>query len=335
MSIDIPDCTKLPLSEHIEAYNKRNKVTREHVDSIQCNQDLVEKVIYNYLIVKRILKNLYWQDLMVCKHVCKTWHAAIKSLALECRGPREFGIIFKPGRSEFIKSGNLNVRPLLVLTFICVKYKEIMIRECKSIVPKTCQPSCGEYHCFLDIVDKFTNAPKDCMITVICKKSEDRFIPLPVEDVPYNSYFVSGLYIPIIPQVRCRRIIIRPEHPFHCLSITSSIDRIVAKNEIFKGVIVFASNDMFGNALNSTVSEHLKEVQPNVPFAIGGCVTECTIKHSDVKIKNNTNALNNIMSIIAFTVPKNKENESNFDMFSLILDSKMKTKDNIEHITIF
>lgn len=74
---ELPRCIKLQLDEHLQAYIKNNPLVRDYIESVNCDQNIVDKVILNYIIVKQILSNLDWQDKMLCNHVCTTWHSAL------------------------------------------------------------------------------------------------------------------------------------------------------------------------------------------------------------------------------------------------------------------
>lgn len=91
--------------------------------------------------------------------------------------------------------------------------------------------------------------------------------------------------------------------------------------------------------------------QPNVPYALGGCIVDDTMASSEdmdtmvERIKASQDIVSeNLVSIGLFTVPKNfdetqTENSCNFNMFSLILESsdwsKAKMQSAINEVILY
>ncbi|XP_041987454.1 uncharacterized protein LOC121739172 [Aricia agestis] len=343
---ELPSCIKLQLNDHIKAYIKRNTLLRDHVESIDCNQNIVDKVILNYIIAKQILSNLDWQDKMLCNNVCTTWHSAVQSLIKENTRPEDFVIDFHPRslscKTHFRKSGNFNKEPLVVINFANIS-AYTMTHQCKNIEPRTCQPSCKRAHSFLDVIYKYTSAPKDCMITI--KSDYLSYMPLPQSVTSRHTIthlksapFIGGLYIPSIPDVEFHRINIKSYNNMK-EDFFDVVERL-STTRIFKGIVVFVTDKYLLHTVEDIILlNHFKKVQPDIPYALGGCIVDDTIfDHNDIQgvvdsINENKHYISeNLISIAAFTVPKDKGNaESNFDMFSLILDSSEWSKAKIEH----
>lgn len=84
--------------------------------------------------------------------------------------------------------------------------------------------------------------------------------------------------------------------------------------------------------------------QPTVPYALGGCIVEDTLRNPKDILLNieGTNEgveyiTENLVSIGVFSVPKLGNNvqpdpECQFDMYSLILESSDWAKDKIENV---
>ncbi|KAG6444808.1 hypothetical protein O3G_MSEX003588 [Manduca sexta] len=143
-------CTKLTVAENILAYIQKRELDRV-VEDIKCDSSLLESVMANYVIAKKIISNLSWQEKFLCKHVCSMWHSAVVALQKEQLEPADFVVNDLPVtvskiNSVFKKSTNFYTEPLAVLTFANMLGFSAT-NDCGSITPNPCSPACQNVHC--------------------------------------------------------------------------------------------------------------------------------------------------------------------------------------------
>ncbi|XP_059053809.1 uncharacterized protein LOC131848069 isoform X2 [Achroia grisella] len=153
---------------------------------------------------------------------------------------------------------------------------------------------------------------------------------------------ISGLYIPTIPDVK-----------YQVINIKSNSDlekafyyevREESKDNIFKGVIVYVTEKYLLHSVEDFhYLNYFREVQPDIPYALGGCIVEDSIYDKN-DIKLNIDCVNtgdyfvseNLISIGIFSVPKsiiNTEGEKcSFDMYSLVIESTDWHKTKIQKV---
>lgn len=137
--------SKLKLRDNIAAYFEKRELLRE-TKPVTCDEGLVQNVVLNYIIVKRILSTLCWQDRLLCKHVCSTWRSAVNALAKEQIAPVDFLFEINSHRHEnaidkYKKSGTFYNEPLA--TFVFANNQGItMSTLCEDISPSPCSPPC-------------------------------------------------------------------------------------------------------------------------------------------------------------------------------------------------
>lgn len=104
------------------------------------------------------------------------------------------------------------------------------------------------------------------------------------------------------------------------------------------------TNKSVKNRLTVFTKEVSVSRQPDIPYAMGGCICEDTVCDSNdinhfVNDTSGEAVSDNLISIGIFTIPKNIENESNFDMFSLIIESsewdKQKIHASIAQVSLY
>ncbi|XP_068618368.1 uncharacterized protein [Battus philenor] len=343
-------CVKLQLKENIAAYIDKRELIRSS-DPLVCNNALKEKVASNYVIVKQIISNLSWQDKLICKLVCSTWYSAVQALQKELLSPEDFVVdlhcSFKSGgKGWFKQSGIPNTEPLAIFTF-ANSAGFMGLSKCKVISPRPCEQPCLKEHSLLDLVNRQFNAPKNCMLTVRANYLVYRPLPRSITyrhsinqyKFTWNSLFLSGLFIPNIPNVGFKLLNISSQSQ-ECLQqqFYSVVDK-VSKDHIIKGVLVYVTEKYLLNSVEDIVFlNYFKEVQPNIPYALGGCIIEDTlseeseINHLIDNINKGADYISeNLLSIGLFTVPKTTSDiENNFEMYSFVIDSSQWTKEKIQ-----
>ncbi|XP_045526639.1 uncharacterized protein LOC123715564 [Pieris brassicae] len=326
--------SKLQLDENIAAYlENRHLVRDKHI--VACQNDKIERIVTNYVIAKQILSNMRWQDKLLYKHVCSTWLSAINALRKEQLCPVDFSI--KQGHIK--QSSTFSNEPLAVFTFMNVTEFPKTI-SCKNTSPCCCDPPCGKDHLVIDAIHKLSTAPKECMMGV--KALYVAYMPLPNSNTKENtltstqcslSSFTGGIFIPVIPNVKFNMINLK-DYKQMKQQFYTAVDDIV-KDNIIKGLLVFVTDKHLLNSVEDVVFfNHVKEVQPDIPYAMGGCICEDTVCDSNdinhlVSDTSGDAVSDNLISIGIFTIPKNTVNESNFDMFSLIIESSEWDKQKI------
>ncbi|XP_045766911.1 uncharacterized protein LOC123868421 [Maniola jurtina] len=343
--LSAPNCTKLQLQDHIKAFMEKTKLERE-VETLTCSSELIDKVVLNYIIAKKILSNLSWQDKLLCKQVCSTWHSAVQALRREQLGPVDFLLNLHSQTvltwAVLKKSGEFSTEPLVVMTFVSASGLDMTCR-CRFIEPTLCfDPECQSDHSLLDALQIYTSGPKKCMNTI--RTDYLSYMPLPTS-VTYEHTFLHmkfdpymvGVFIPVIPDVKFHTINIK------CIDNMQQefydVVREIANDRIFKGIFVYVTDKYLLHSVEDIVFlNHFKEVQPDIPYAIGGCIIEDAFEQPDIA-NGVIEAINeyreffseNLISISVFTVPKSPlSNEFNFDMYSLVLDSSYWSKEKIQ-----
>ncbi|KAM3966169.1 uncharacterized protein ACR2FA_012470 [Aphomia sociella] len=343
---DLERCVKLQMPEHIAAYYERRELVRD-IEPIICDSTLVDKVCNNYIIAKKILSNLSWQEKLLCKHVCSTWNSAIKALNREQLNPGDFvmEISIRNG-TRFQKSSIFPTEPLVVFTFANIAGFN-MTSKCMALLPHPCDPPCEQKHCFLDLVQQKVCGTKNSMLTV--RSGDLSYLPLLQSPTYKNAItnqmfgrsrpFIGGVYIPVIPDVK-----------FHVINIKSNSDmqtdfynevNELSKDHIFKGVLVYVTEKYLLHSVEDfNYLNHFKEVQPDVPYALGGCIVEDAMSDkNDIKLiidgvnEGNDFISENLISIGIFTVPKNASNteeKCNFEMYSFVIESSDWNKTQIQ-----
>ncbi|CAG9088261.1 unnamed protein product [Plutella xylostella] len=347
-------CCKVETQEHIAAYLENRELVRE-LQPLTCDARLVEQVASNYIIVKRMLGHLPWQDQMICKSVCKMWCDAVQALQRELQGPVDFVYeVVEDVDSGMLKSsGSFSKEPMAVIVFtnfggFC------KMGNCTLMSPRPCMPACSEVHWMLDFLDQELCFPKDC--DLIVRASYLCYMPL--ASSPSSAYtinrdmmtttlpFICGIYIPKIPNVQYEVVNIKTNSDMK-MDFFDVVDRI-SSTRTFKGILVFVTDKYMLNSIDDiTFLNHFKKVQPETPYALGGCIIEDTMfdrRDLSFFINNvNTDVLHrdafiseNVVSVCMFTVPKTQEMQDsgsgcngNFEMFSLIIESSDWSKPKI------
>nr|XP_021195970.2 uncharacterized protein LOC110380343 [Helicoverpa armigera] len=341
-------CVKLDLPVHIAAFLKRQEFNRGF-QQIICDQSLLENVATNYVIVKRILSFLQWQDKLLCKNVCSMWRSAVHTLQKEQMGPSDFAISL---RLSHIKNGIklmqadcFYTEPLVVLAFANMAGFSVT-SKCETLIPCPCDPPCDKDHYLLDVLKNLVAVPKSCMLAV--KACYTSYMPLQhsltyqyrvTKKFGRSSAFIGGLYIPLIPNVEFQVINIKSLADIPRTFI-KTIDKM-AETRYVKGALVFVNESFILHSVEDIVFlNYLKDVQPDVPYALGGCLVEDTVSDSEdmnfmIEGVNAGKELmsENIVSICLFTVPKVLDSQMdvcNFDVFSLILESHDWSKAKVQ-----
>lgn len=142
-------CIKLPLARNIAAYIEKQELSEE-TDVVACDSNLIENVINNYIIVKKILSTLPWQEKMLCKHVCKMWRSAVLALQKEQLAPADFVLDLQicsiKNGVKYKHSGNFYTEPLVVFTFANTAGFGVT-SKCVILLPHPCDPPCEKEHC--------------------------------------------------------------------------------------------------------------------------------------------------------------------------------------------
>ncbi|CAH1638636.1 unnamed protein product [Spodoptera littoralis] len=343
-------CEKLDIPAPLAAFFRKTELHRNFQQIIQ-DQSLLEKVAANYVIVKKIISFLPWQDKIMCKNVCSMWRSAVNTLQKEQIGPADFAISLRlchiKNGLQLVQSDVFYTEPLMVLVFgnmggFGVTYK------CETLLTCPCDPPCEKSHHLIDLVDNVVVAPKKCMLAVkVCDISYKPLKPSKTNHLTVGrklcriSGFIVGMYIPVIPNVNFQIINIKCIRDIKTVFM-KTIDKL-AETDYIKGALVFVNGSFILHSVDDIVFlNYLKEVQPNVPYALGGCIVEDTVSDRDdmnIMIEGvNTGkdlVTENIVSIGLFSVPKSfidapPENGCNFDMFSLILESSDWSKAKIQ-----
>lgn len=143
-------CVKLPLAENIAAYVDKVELLRE-IESVKCNTSLIENVMNNYVIVKKIISSLPWQEKLLCKNVCQTWHSAVVALQKEQLSPQDFVVDLRiaaiKNGVKYKVSGIYHTEPLVVFTFTNTPNGFGVTNRCLESVPPPCDPPCEKEHC--------------------------------------------------------------------------------------------------------------------------------------------------------------------------------------------
>lgn len=141
-------CEKLDIPAHLAAFFRKTELQRNFQQIIQ-DQSLLEKVAANYVIVKKILSFLPWQDKIMCKNVCSMWRSAVNTLQKEQIGPADFAISLRlchiKNGLQLVQSDVFYTEPLMVLVFgnmggFGVTYK------CETLLTCPCDPPCEKSH---------------------------------------------------------------------------------------------------------------------------------------------------------------------------------------------
>ncbi|XP_026762589.2 uncharacterized protein LOC113521295 [Galleria mellonella] len=350
-------CVQLQLPKHIAAYCEKKELIRV-TQPMVCDTDLMEKVCNNYIIVKKILSNLEWQEKLLCKHVCSTWNSAIHTLNKEQLNATDFvlDLHFNSIKNgiRFKKSSDFSTEPLVVFAFVNTSGTNIT-SKCMSLLPHPCEPPCEKEHSLLDFVQQKVCGPKNCMFTVradyLC------YFPLNHSPTYKHTYtfdmfrrprsIIGGISIPAIPDVK-----------FNIINIKSNSDmekdfyyevRELSRERIFKGVLVYVTEKYLLHSVEDFFYlNYFKEAQPDIPYALGGCIVEdCIYDKNDIKLiidgvnEGSDFISENLISIGIFSIPKsvvNSEGEKcNFDVYSLIIEAadwqKTKIQKNIDEFS--
>ncbi|XP_075978848.1 uncharacterized protein LOC142978334 [Anticarsia gemmatalis] len=332
-------CVKIPLPEHFAAYLEKKDLCRD-VEPLDCDQSLLNKITTNYVIAKKIISNLTWQDKSLCKHVCSMWHSAVLALQKEQLVPVDFAISLRlcniKNGIRFLKSSNFYTEPLAVFAFTN-RIGYVTGSQCESLVPPPCEPACEKQHYLIDMIQQQVTSPKNCMLTMqACYLS---YMPLPHSETWENAIrhkmflethpFIGGIYIPAIPNVEFTIINIKSvskiQEDFY------NVVNKLAETHYIKGVLVYVNDSFLLHSVEEIIFlNHFKKVQPDVPYALGGCIVEDTISDQN-DINDAIDGINmgkdftseNLISIGMFSVPKNipQDELSNFSMYSFILES--------------
>lgn len=341
-------CIKLNLPEHIAAYKEKQNLTRD-IEPMTCDNSLLEKITANYVIAKKIISNLIWQDKSICKNVCSLWHSIVHTLQREQLWPADCSLNMKlssiKNGIKILKSNDNYTEPMAVLLFTN-RTGFITSSRCESLVPCPCDPSCEKEHYVIDVIHRDVAAPKNCMLTV--KGCFLTYFPLPHSKTYQNAIrhkmfldsdpFIGGISIPAIPNVKFSIINIKSVNTLQ-EDFFEQVDKLAETHHI-KGALVFANDSYLLHSVEDIIFlNHFKNVQPSVPYALGGCMVEDTMSGQN-DIKDIIYGLNegkdfisdNLISIGLFSVPKNlpQDQASNFDMFSLILESSDWAKTKIQ-----
>lgn len=138
--------SKVEPKEHLVAFLEGRELVRSN-KTIDCDIGLLEDITSNYIIVKKILSHLPWQDQQICKGVCKIWCDAVRSLQRELVDPQDFVFELQEDidTATLKTSGNCPNEPLAVLTFTNFE-GFCKMGNCNVITPPPCQPACSEVH---------------------------------------------------------------------------------------------------------------------------------------------------------------------------------------------
>ncbi|CAG4947260.1 unnamed protein product [Parnassius apollo] len=349
---DTEKCEKLNYNENIVAFVEKRELTR-NIKPLVCSNILLEKITSNYIIVKQIISNLSWQDKAMCKLVCNNWYSAVQTLQKEQISPEDFVIdlcysLRRGGeKGWFKKSGIFYTEPLVIFTFANTAGFSA-VRKCKVIQPRPCKQHCDQEHCLINLINCHVNAPKNCMLTV--KATYLVYRPRPHSNTyghsiaHYTIYtwtnpLIAGIFIPKIPDVSFQVLNIRSQNSLQ-QEFYDVVDKL-SKEHIIKGVLVFFTEKYLLDSVEDIVFlNYFKDVQPNVPYALGGCIVEDTMsENSDINLL--VDSLNkgadfiseNLLSIGLFTIPKkSNNNEYNFEMYSFIIESSDWTKPDIQQL---
>lgn len=147
-SEDETRCVKLNLPEHIAAYIEKRELLRDLEPSTH-DGTLGEYIAGNYVIAKKIISNLRWQDKALSKHVCSVWHSAVNSLKREQLWPADFSVCMRMNSIgngiKLLKSGNIYSEPMVILMFINGRAFSAATR-CESLLFNPCEPACEKEH---------------------------------------------------------------------------------------------------------------------------------------------------------------------------------------------
>lgn len=141
-------CLKIDIPAYIAAFLSGQQLIRD-CEQILCDQSLLENVAANYVIVKKILSFLPWQDKLMCKNVCSLWRSAVNTLQKEQLAPADFVLSMKPSHIrhgiKLLQSDCFYSEPLLVLAFgNAVGFTGTVYCEAKNT--STCDPPCLRDH---------------------------------------------------------------------------------------------------------------------------------------------------------------------------------------------
>lgn len=329
-------CSKLTTAPHLKALIEGKKLDRD-IPPLDCDTALVERVISNYIIVRNILSHLSWQELELCKLVCKSWKDAVKAQRRATMEPRDFVLTEANSHTlKFVKSAPMNNEPLIIFSFVLVSTLGLRAK-CEHFSPSVCDPPCTEEHDVIDVIDHSMNSPKECMVTV----KTDFITYMPVATSPTSLYsgkkqlserlppFIGGFAIPKLPDVNSRILKVNDLNLIEEEFYTPVND--ILKKDYIKGILVFVTDKYFLHSmLDISFLDHFRVVQPDVPFALGGCIIEDTLLNRD-EISALIGSINeekpyisdNTISICLFTVPKDNERitKNNFEMYSLVVEN--------------
>ncbi|KAJ8713553.1 hypothetical protein PYW07_013923 [Mythimna separata] len=347
-------CAKLGLPARMAAFLNNEELQRD-CEQIPCDQDLLEDIAGNYIIVKKILSYLPWQDKLMCKNVCSMWRSAINTLRKEQLAVTDFAISMRISHIKngisLIQSDCFYNEPLAVLAFANISGFTITA-VCEALLTNPCDPPCDKDHnhfvSVLDVVKNLVVMPKKCMIAV--KASAMSYMPTAY--TPTNKYtitrmygknspFIGGIFIPVIPNVQFDIITVKTLPDIRGKFI-KTMDKL-SETRYVKGALVFVNGSFILQSVDDIVFlNYLKNLQPDYPFALGGCIVEDTVSDNEDMstlidgINNCKDLLSfNLVSVGIFTVPKNfeelrTETGVHFEMYSLILDSGCWAKGRME-----
>lgn len=144
-------CVKLQIPENFTAVLEKRLDLYRSSETIDCPEELIEKVFNNNVIVKYLLKHLPWQDKYVCKHVCTLWANTIKILSKEQLRAVDFSINLSINAVKkgimYKKSGEFVNLPMCALVFCnSAAINEYGTAKCQALLPHPCSPPCEKEH---------------------------------------------------------------------------------------------------------------------------------------------------------------------------------------------
>lgn len=136
--------SKIRPKENVSAFLENRTIVRDTLH-IECDEQVLVKIISNYLIVKKIICNLSWQEQLLCKFVCRMWCDAVRTLQRELLSPEEFVVTDLHAKSVQYKASNIfTTEPLAIINFANLSAFNTLI-ECKKFSSIT-RCTCNERH---------------------------------------------------------------------------------------------------------------------------------------------------------------------------------------------
>ncbi|XP_044742740.1 uncharacterized protein LOC123305169 isoform X2 [Chrysoperla carnea] len=204
---------------------KKSKITTscENIltEDIKNNEHVEHVLTTAYGVIKLILKQLNWSDLMNASEVCQEWNKVAKIIFAERYAPFWFylyGGIDTTQRLTFNYSHLQYSKPSLCLLFL--NETAATLFPCNLLPKDICVSDCGDNHRWLQII-KQQFGKSGCDIVAICSSAaKSSFVKPCMEHVSpafacTHLPALNGISFPVIPNVKTSKFYLTKETDFN------------------------------------------------------------------------------------------------------------------------